>query len=50
MTRKTKLNKSQKLVTDKNGKVRIVTDHRKVLKSKPAGQQFFDAKKVKVKR
>ena len=45
-----KLDKTYKITTDKDGKVRIVDNWALKKKLKPAGQQFWDKKKVKVKK
>lgn len=50
MTRKTQLPKGMKVVTDKDGKVKIEKDWDKIRRQKPAGQQFWKKDTVKVKK
>ncbi len=45
-----KVDKTQKVVTDKDGKVRLVEDYEKQRRMKPAGQQFWKKDTVKVKK
>jgi hypothetical protein len=49
MTRPFKPTKGQKVVTDENGKTRLVPDFEKQRRQKPAGQQRWNSKKVRVK-
>lgn len=48
--RSIKLPKGMKVTKDKSGKTVIETDWEKKRRQKPAGQQYFDTKKVKVKK
>lgn len=43
------LKKTQKIITE-NGKTKIVEDWQRALKSKPAGQQFWNTKKRRFKK